>query len=241
MSSDPTRRFTEREVAIVLRKASEIDENEGVGAGSGMGLSLEDLQEIAKEVGISPQAISRAAQAIEEPGRLSGAWAGAPLVRKAVRAVPGELNEAAIAGLIRVVDERADAAGSISEALGSVRWTASDRFKSSLVSITPQAGETSIQVVEKAAPRLRRVFHMLPAAWAVMIATPMIGAAGLGAAAGLTLAAGSMVAGAGIGRVVWNLLSSQSTRRVERLAAELSQEAHGAAERGLLAPISDDD
>ena len=46
MSIDPTRRFTDREVAIVLRKASEIDETEGAGPGGGAGLSLEDLKEI---------------------------------------------------------------------------------------------------------------------------------------------------------------------------------------------------
>lgn len=72
MSMDPTRRFTDREVAIVLRKASEIDEGEGADAGSGAGLSLEDLKEIAREVGISAQAIDRAARKVEEPGRLTG-------------------------------------------------------------------------------------------------------------------------------------------------------------------------
>jgi len=52
VSSDGSRRFTDREVATLLRKASEIEESEG-SPGSG-GLSMDDLQEIAREVGIAP-------------------------------------------------------------------------------------------------------------------------------------------------------------------------------------------
>ena len=47
--SEGSRRFTDREVALVLKRASEIDEAEVAGAASG--LSLHDLTEIAGEVG----------------------------------------------------------------------------------------------------------------------------------------------------------------------------------------------
>lgn len=128
--SDGSRRFTDQEVALVLRRASELDEA-GPSEASGGGLSLEDLRDIAREVGISPQAIAR---------------------------------------VVRIVDERADSAGSVTEALGSVRWTGSDRLRSTRVSITPAKGETVIEVVEKAEPRLRRIFYFVPAAWGVMLA-----------------------------------------------------------------------
>lgn len=48
---------------MVLRKASEIEEREG-SAGSG-GLSLDDLQEIAREVGITPEAIAKAVDGLD--------------------------------------------------------------------------------------------------------------------------------------------------------------------------------
>jgi hypothetical protein len=128
------------------------------------------------------------------------------------------------------VDERTASAGTISEALGSVRWTTSDRFRSSLVTITPAQGETTIQVVEKTLPRIRRIFHLLPAAWAAMIAAPIVGALGIAGPVGVVAAlAGSAVLGVGIGRGVWNLLSLRSGQRVERLAAALSEEAARAA------------
>ena len=234
MSSEGSRRFTDREVAIVLRKASEIEES--VGSGASGALSLDDLKEIAKEVGISPEAINEAVAGLDRGRQVDPALWGAPLVRRAVHAVPGELNEEAIARLIQLVDDHIDTAGTVSEALGSIRWTSSDRFKSTRVSITPEGGETAIQVEEKASPRLRRIFQLMPAAWSVMIAAPMIAALDL-PAAGLALGVGlSLGAGAAIGRAAWNLRSAQSGRRVERLAKRLAHEAYEASKKGLISP-----
>jgi hypothetical protein len=229
MTPDPSRRFTDREVSLVLRRASEIDEREGASLDGSGGLSLDDLRGIAGEVGISAHAIERAVASLESGGPIGPAWAGGPLVRKAARAVPGELDRGAIARLVQVVDERADHTGAISEALGSVRWTASDRLRSSLVTITPADGETRIQVVEKALPRVRRVFHFLPPVWGAMIATPILASAGLGAAASVGVLALGAAAGAGVGRAAWAYVSSRSARRVEAMAAALAREAAASA------------
>jgi DNA-binding transcriptional ArsR family regulator len=63
MTSDESRRFTDREVALVLRRASEIEESAGTD-GRG-GLSARDLEEIAREVGISQRAITQAIASLE--------------------------------------------------------------------------------------------------------------------------------------------------------------------------------
>ena len=233
MSSDGSRRFTDREVALVLKKASEIEE--GVGSGVSGALSLEDLKEIAKEVGISPEAISKAVAGLDRRREVGPAVWGAPTVRRAAHAVPGELNEEAIGRLIQLVDDRTDTAGAVSEALGSVRWTSSDRFRSTRVSITPESGETTIEVEEKASPRLRRVFQLMPAAWAVMIASPVIAAmdpSAVGLVAGIGLSVG---AGVALGRAAWSSVSARSGRRVERLAQRLAREGYEASKKGLIA------
>lgn len=229
--SDESRRFTDREVAIVLRKASEIDESEGSAGGGG--LSLDDLTDIAKEVGISSDAIERAVATLDRGRQIGPSLAGAPAVRKAMHAVPGELDQEGIARLMSIVDERADNAGAITEALGSVRWTGSDRLKSTRVSITPARGETTIEVVEKAEPRLRRIFHLLPAAWGVMLAAPAIASLQPGplGIAGLTVA--SLALGAGLGRAAWTAMSAMSGRRVRRLAEDIADEAVRATQDGL--------
>lgn len=229
MSDAPGRRFTDREVALVLRRASEMDQVEGTAAA---GLSLEDLQEIGQEVGISADAIARAVSSLETKGSSLSGLAGAPLVHKAVRAVSGELNEAALSSLVHVVDERADGAGAVSQALGSLRWTSSDRFRSLQVSITPAAGETRIQVVEKAKPRIRGIVQLVPAAWGLMFAMPLVGASVVGGLAVAGVLAGGALVGGAIGRGVWSLLSARSERRVAGLAEELSAGAHDLARRG---------
>jgi len=217
--SERSRRFTDREVAMVLRRASELDESEGPGA---VGLSHSDLTEIAAEVGISAAAIDRAVATLDRGRDFGPALIGAPLVRKAVHAVPATLREEDIARLIRLVDERTDAAGSVTEALGSVRWTSSDRFKSTRVSITPGDGETSIEVVEKVTPRLRRVIHLIPPVWGVALSGAVLsGMAPSGAGTAAVVGIG-VAAGLAAGRGVWNLLSRQSERRVRHLAERLA-------------------
>jgi hypothetical protein len=226
--SERSRRFTDREVAMVLRKASELDESDGVEAGSG--LSHRDLTEIAAEVGISAEAIDRAVAALDRGRDLGPTLTGAPLVRKAVHAVPAALREEDIARLIGLVDERTDAAGSVTEALGSVRWTSSDRFKSTRVSITPGETETSIEVVEKVTPRLRRVIHLIPPVWGLALAgafTSGLQLSAIGAAAGVGL---GIAGGLAAGRGAWNLLSRLSERRVKRLAEELADAGYDASE-----------
>jgi hypothetical protein len=230
MTSQPSRRFTDREVALVLRRASEIDQAEGPTAGGG--LSLEDLQEIGREVGISPEAIARAVSTLGRGSSAIEGLAGAPLVHKSIHTVPGELNGAGLSELVHLVDERADGTGNVSEALGSLRWTSADRFRSLQVSLTPGAGETRIQVVEKAKPRFRGVVQLLPAAWGAMLAMPIVGAGTVGGIAIAGVLAGGALVGGAIGRGVWSFLSARSHARVNALAEALSTHAGEAVRRG---------
>lgn len=228
--SEQSRRFTDQEVAIILRQASELDEDGGSGPAGG--LSISDLEEIAQEVGISPSAIQRAVAQLDRGRRVGPSLAGAPLVRKAAHAVPSTLNRDSIANLVRIVDEQTDAAGAVTEALGSVRWTSSDRLRSTRVSITPGPSETSIEVVEKTTPRLRRIFQALPAAWGVMLAAPVAGALAPSVAGGLGLAALGALVGGGLGRAAWSLWSASSARRVRSLAETLADASLDAATEG---------
>jgi hypothetical protein len=118
-----------------------------------------------------------------------------------------------------------------------VRWTGSGRFRSTQISLTPEAGETVIQVVEKAAPHLRPLVHLIPAAWGAMLALgalaplalPAAGAAAT-AVGGLVVLAGA-VAGTAAGRLAWSWMSWSSGRRVEHLAADLADAAREATGR----------
>jgi hypothetical protein len=223
--SEQSRRYTDREVALVLRRATEIDEAAGPTADPGGGLSLDDLKHIAREVGISPASIERAVATLDRSERLASRFGGAPSVRKAAHVVPTALDRDGVAALVSTVDDEADGTGAVTEALGSVRWTARDRFKSTRVSITARDGETAIEVVEKAEPRLRRIFNLLPAAWGPMLAAPWIASAAGDPLTMIGVGVGAALAGIVAGRAAWAVVSAASDRRVKRLAGTLADEA----------------
>lgn len=227
MTHDPSRRFTDREVALVLRKASELEEVSGTGAAAG--LTLTQLEEIAGEVGIAPELVRRAVADLDTRGGAAGVFAGGPLARQALRAVPGELGRDALARLMQHVDANADQVGQVTEALGVTQWTARDRFRTTQVSITPAAGETRVRVVERASPRLRRVAHLVPTMMGLALTAGSSGFLEPRSALLLPLLAAGAAAGAAVGRIVWGRLSRESGARVERLAAELAREAGAAA------------
>jgi len=227
MEADGSRRFTEREVALVLRKATEMEEAPGGGAPDMGGLSLRELEQIATEVGISPASIRRAVTDLDTR-RGKSELTHIPLTRQAMRGVEGELDQEDIARLIQHVEGSSDQVGVVTEALGGTQWTARDRFRTTQVSITPAKGETRVRVVERATSRLRRVLHAFPAAAGMILVGGFVG----GLDPSSQVAAAAMMAGAAtgglLGRVLWSRMSARSAARVERLAAELSSEAEDA-------------
>jgi hypothetical protein len=236
MDSDGSRRFTDKEVAIVLRKASELEDQEGEGGGSG--LSLEELEDIAAEVGISREVMGRAVAHLDSRSKRLGPLSGGPLTHRAIQAVPGELDEEARARLIEYVNSTSDTIGATSEALGSTQWTSVDRFRSTQVSITPARGETNVQVVERASTRLRRMAHLLPASLAAAVTAGSIGVLEPSSGAVAAFIAMGFAVGGTVGRVAWGWLSAQSADRVERLAGELSRQAKGEIEKAVEQDLS---
>lgn len=66
------RRYTEEEVTTIFERAAEARPEGGRRPASGEGLTLSDLQEIGREVGIDPEAVARAATSLgpsERPAR----------------------------------------------------------------------------------------------------------------------------------------------------------------------------
>lgn len=62
---NPERRYTEEEVGKILDRATEADLERG--AGGSTGLTLRELHEIGKEVGISEEVITQAATSLDRP------------------------------------------------------------------------------------------------------------------------------------------------------------------------------
>ena len=74
------RQFTEEGVAAIFKQASESESLATVSSGKGMTLAA--LQEIGREAGMSPEAIARAAQSLDQTARPQTqpqTWLGLPV------------------------------------------------------------------------------------------------------------------------------------------------------------------
>ena len=229
-------RFTDREVALLLQRAAEM-EAQRTDATPAHGMSLRQLREIATEVGISPAVFEEAITAIQagaKPARRE--LLGAPLAYKAARGVDGHLSEATMGRLIRVLEEAMDQSGTVTDALGTVRWTSltpDQHFDpTTQVSLVPKQGETQILVVQRHPAAMRALLHILPPIWSGALFAAI--AAGMKAgdsfiAMGLAIFA---MIGVAIGHVIWQTIGERSERKVRDVADTLAIAARDlAAER----------
>lgn len=219
------RRFTDKEVALILRRASDLEKRAPASGGSpARGLTLQDLQDIASEAGIDPELVRRAVTEMEGPkGLPSGSiLAGPGPARREIRATPAELSRDALAELIRLVDEDVQGQGTVQEALGHVRWTSQGRFLSTQVSLEPGDGETMLRVEERFSNAVRGAIHGVPAAYGLMFGLAgALEGLNLGVLPAILMAAASTTAGWSLGGVAWRALSAASRKRVRRLAERL--------------------
>lgn len=218
------RRFTDQEVAIVLQRAAEIEERRS-DAASPHGVTLRELREIAQEVGFRPEVLDEAVAAIQAGARpRSRELLGAPLSSKSVRGVEGHLGEEGLQSLVRVIEEQVEATGTVSQALGTVRWTSIPRGhkfdRTMQVSFAVKNEETQIQVVQRYQSAFRAILHFLPGAWGGMIGGGVAASLGVPAVPGIAIGVGAIALGVGIGRSVWQVLARRSAREVQRLASE---------------------
>lgn len=222
------RRFTDRQIGLILKRAVELEETSSSGSlPSARGLTLGELQEIAVEAGIDPGMVGRAAAEIEgRRGLDKPRPMGPPGARREVRLLPAPLPREAVGELMRVVDQEVEAQGTVVEALGAVRWTSNTRFLSTQVSVEPSGDDTLLRVEERYSDTVRGPLHGAPAGWGGMIGLVM-GIEGLGLAWPLVIVLMATLAmvGWGVGDLVWRALSSGSEKRVAALTERLTSEA----------------
>lgn len=73
------RRFSEEEVAAILKYATEAEQRQEAALPSGSGLTLAELSAIGKEVGISPEAMQLAVRKLDSPTGETRTFLGIPL------------------------------------------------------------------------------------------------------------------------------------------------------------------
>ncbi len=153
-----SRKFNDEEVALIIKRAAELQQTEQTETDSGPRLTLHDVEQIAKEAGIDPLLIRRAAQGIDhhtESVRPSP-WLGAPTRIVLERVVDGEIGPDHYESLVNEM-RRTFGDNGVPSVLGrTLAWTPAaaggrreSRTRNVDVSIISRGGVTTIRVEEE--------------------------------------------------------------------------------------------
>lgn len=149
----PARRYSEKEIGALLRRAAEIQASDPASRAAAAGLTLRELEEVAAEAGIDAECLRRAAAELEvgRAATLGARLAGAPLGFVLERRVPGELTPESFEALVPLLGQASPGQGSASAVGRTLTYTArSDSNTSSQqVLIAIRDGETMIRVEER--------------------------------------------------------------------------------------------
>lgn len=118
------RRYSEEEADQIIRRAAERQQSSPRQLSPAEGLTLAELQEIGRDVGISPELVREAARSVDTPGqRGSRRWFGLPIGVSRTIDLDHRLSESEWERLVVDLRETFDARGSVKSDGSFKQWT----------------------------------------------------------------------------------------------------------------------
>jgi hypothetical protein len=214
-------RFTDQEMALILKRAAELQERSD---GHGASRSLGEISEIAAEVGIDRKFVDEAVAEMKQPIVRTG-WLGAPTRFQDERTIPGT----ATPDEIRLLLDRARADlglhGEVKQVFDGIEWRARSPLGAAVLTIGPRGANTRIALTTERADQ----------AGLVVVASCVVG--GLCALGGVVIAmnvadnalvASTIVAASGLFgtlasmRIMWRGIASHWRQRTRALVSDLT-------------------
>jgi hypothetical protein len=156
MTTEHRRRYGDKEVGLILKRAAELQRLEPASGPEGSGLTVAELEEIAAEAGIDPAHLRRAAEEFEAAGaglhaEGSEKLVGAPLTIRLERSLPGELSESGFERLVPEIQRVADGHGQASLLGQTLTWRSisANSERSLQVTVSSRNGRTRILIEER--------------------------------------------------------------------------------------------
>jgi hypothetical protein len=218
------RRYSEAEMASIFENAADAEAAGRRPAGGAEGMTLAQLQEIGREVGISPEAVAQAARLVEHRGQpVSRRWLGMPIGVGRTLELGRRLSDREWEDLVVDLRETFDARGHVS-AQGSFRqWTNGNL--QALLEPTSTGQRLRIRTFKGSAQSLILAGMGMAGAAVVMALVTVIprggslGEALLGIAPLMTMAAGLL----GVGALRLPSWARLRGRQMEEVLARLAQ------------------
>lgn len=230
MSDLPARRFSDEEVARILKSAADLQERSTPPGEPGRGLTLEDLRQIASEAGIDPRFVELAAADAHAPvERDASVLAGGAYAWAVHRTVPGIVPEADRDRILRAIRSVMGQKGEVEDLYGRMEWSFDDSLGPVMVGVASRDGRTEIDVSARRAGEAGLLHGIGVPFGGFFGGAALAGLIGLSGAAIPLLIGGATVAGWGGLRAIWSHYSQRWERKVERLADAVASAAREVA------------
>lgn len=224
----PARRYDDKEVARLLKRATELQAREPHHRDPG-GLTLEELGAIAREAGIDPALIQEAAAELDsEPqeGGLGPLLAGDQINLTIERSFEGELDDGGLEALVPFINAAADITGSVSSVGRTLNFSGGGQQSTRAVQImvSSRDGRTTIRIEERYGQLVGALFGGIVGGGGVGFGVGL--GAGIGASIGsalLTVAipVGALAATYGVARVAFKRVVTRRRRALRKLVDQV--------------------
>jgi hypothetical protein len=157
--ASPNRRFTETEVALIIKRASELQQNEATPE-STTGMSLAELEQVAREAGLDPELVRRAATDLDTrvTDQTPNRFLGAPTVLRLERTIDGEVPADEYEPMVLEMQRLLGGTSTASTIGRTLQFSLTGRNhqhasgRDVQVTITPRNGRTTIRIEERLGP-----------------------------------------------------------------------------------------
>ena len=224
MADPSSPRFSEQEMALILKRAAELQEGAD---GRGVQRSLDEINEIAVEVGIDREFVAEAVAELQRPRPRTG-WLGAPTRFREEQSVARRLTPDEISELLDQARAELGLHGEVKQVFDGVEWRARSALGASILTMGPRGDGTRIALTTE---RLDQ---------AVVIGFGSVGIGFLAALGGVAIAmnvtqnaliASGIVAASALGgtvvsaRVLWHGVAERWHRRTRSIVSGLIERA----------------
>jgi hypothetical protein len=231
--TDPQRRYSREETALILRRATDAERREPSAVEGG--LTLEEIAAAAREAGIDPAAVRRAAALTPAPATEARSWAlGAPVAPEVGARFEGRLPASDRVAFQTVIERAIGRRGALADEPNALVWH--EDHGSGRTTVRARQEGAAVLVIAEADRRGHLLLLVLALAALVGIALlPLGGFGGIAALAGPVGAVLVPLAALAVGtRVAWPMLQRPLGRRLEIAVLEVGALVEPPATGGAL-------
>lgn len=224
MSDQQPRRYSEREIGAILKRATEWqEERDEATASVPAGLTLDEIEQIARDVGVDADLVRRAATEMVYTGTPEKQWhvLGAPLRVTHEATVPAHATDEHLDEVVVAIREHLGQQGRFEKLNGTLTWMGQDGRSQDEISVVPEGKQTRIQGKQFFLGMAMLIFF-LPLFFTLVLGSAYLAEeVGLPVLLEMALLMGALLTVFGLGRVGFKGWTRQQRQRMAALVQHL--------------------